>query len=104
MITILIRVLLLQVICTLVITILITVLLLQVMCTLVAIILHYFFLCSFAWMFVESLHVYRRMTDIHDVNHGPMRFYYVVGYGEHVKHFITSSDTVSMSDTISVLN
>jgi len=32
-------------------------------------------------MFVESLHIYRRMTDIRDVNHGPMRFYYIVGYG-----------------------
>jgi cadherin EGF LAG seven-pass G-type receptor 1 len=52
----------------------------KVLCTLVAISLHYFFLCSFAWMFVESLHIYRRMTDIRDVNHGPMRFYYVVGY------------------------
>jgi len=32
-------------------------------------------------MFVESLHIYRRMTDIRDVNHGPMRFYYILGYG-----------------------
>jgi len=55
--------------------------LLQVVCTLIAVILHYFFLCAFCWMFVESLHIYRRMTDIRDVNHGPMRFYYILGYG-----------------------
>ncbi len=31
-------------------------------------------------MFVESVHLYRMLTEIRDINHGPMRFYYFTGY------------------------
>lgn len=32
-------------------------------------------------MFVEGVHLYRMLTEIRDINHGPMRFYYFLGYG-----------------------
>lgn len=49
-------------------------------CTLMAIFLHYFYLSQFSWLFVESIHLYRMLTEIRDINHGPMRFYYSLGY------------------------
>jgi len=45
-----------------------------------AIFLQYFFMCIFSWMLVESIHLYRMLTEIRDINHGPMRFYYFTGY------------------------
>lgn len=36
---------------------------------------------AFAWTFVESLHVYRMLTEVRNIDTGPMRFYYVVGWG-----------------------
>ncbi|KAM9230327.1 cadherin EGF LAG seven-pass G-type receptor 1 isoform 1-T1 [Dugong dugon] len=50
-------------------------------CTVIAIILHYVHMSTFAWTFVESLHVYRMLTEARNINSGPMRFYYVVGWG-----------------------
>lgn len=49
-------------------------------CKLVAIFLHYTFQCLFTWMLIESIHLYRMLTEIRDINHGPMRFYYFLGY------------------------
>ncbi|KAJ7997631.1 hypothetical protein DPEC_G00214130 [Dallia pectoralis] len=51
------------------------------LCTMVALLLHYSYMCTFAWMFVEGLHIYRMLTDIRNVNHGHMRFYYAIGWG-----------------------
>lgn len=45
-----------------------------------AIFLHYFFMCLFSWMLVEGIHLHRMFTEIRDINHGPMRFYYFIGY------------------------
>ncbi|KAM4619207.1 cadherin EGF LAG seven-pass G-type receptor 1-like [Polymixia lowei] len=50
-------------------------------CTVVAILLHYSYMCTFAWMFVEGLHIYRMLTEIRNINHGRMRFYYAIGWG-----------------------
>uniref|UniRef100_A0A3Q3J3E4 Cadherin EGF LAG seven-pass G-type receptor 1 n=1 Tax=Monopterus albus TaxID=43700 RepID=A0A3Q3J3E4_MONAL len=50
-------------------------------CTIIAILLHYFYMCTFAWMFVEGLHIYRMLTELRDINHGHMRFYYAIGWG-----------------------
>uniref|UniRef100_A0A7N8YA50 Cadherin EGF LAG seven-pass G-type receptor 1a n=1 Tax=Mastacembelus armatus TaxID=205130 RepID=A0A7N8YA50_9TELE len=50
-------------------------------CTIIAILLHYFYMCTFAWMFVEGLHVYRMLTELRNINHGHMRFYYAIGWG-----------------------
>lgn len=53
---------------------------LQFTCKMMAIFLQYFFMCIFSWMFVEGIHLYRMLTEIRDINHGPMRFYYFLGY------------------------
>ncbi|XP_074554309.1 cadherin EGF LAG seven-pass G-type receptor 1 isoform X2 [Halichoeres trimaculatus] len=50
-------------------------------CTVIAILLQYFYLCTFAWMFVEGLHIYRMLTELRNINHGHMRFYYAIGWG-----------------------
>ncbi|XP_069580139.1 cadherin EGF LAG seven-pass G-type receptor 2 [Brachyistius frenatus] len=56
-------------------------------CTVIAILLHFFYLCSFSWLFLEGLHVYRMISELRDINYGPMRFYYLIGWG--VPAFIT---------------
>ncbi|KAM6981263.1 cadherin EGF LAG seven-pass G-type receptor 2 [Aplochiton taeniatus] len=56
-------------------------------CTIIAILLHFFYLCTFSWLFLEGLHVYRMISEVRDINYGPMRFYYLVGWG--VPAFIT---------------
>jgi len=53
----------------------------QFVCTVIAILLHYFYMCTFAWMFVEGLHIYRMLTEMRNINHGHMRFYYAMGWG-----------------------
>ncbi|XP_074482164.1 cadherin EGF LAG seven-pass G-type receptor 1 isoform X2 [Sebastes fasciatus] len=50
-------------------------------CTVIAILLHFFYMCTFAWMFVEGLHIYRMLTELRNINHGHMRFYYAMGWG-----------------------
>ncbi|XP_071960078.1 cadherin EGF LAG seven-pass G-type receptor 1-like [Antedon mediterranea] len=50
-------------------------------CTFVAITLHFTLLSVFSWMFIEFFHLYRMMTEIRNINHGQMTFYYLVGYG-----------------------
>uniref|UniRef100_H3BZ58 Cadherin EGF LAG seven-pass G-type receptor 1 n=1 Tax=Tetraodon nigroviridis TaxID=99883 RepID=H3BZ58_TETNG len=50
-------------------------------CTVIAILLHYFYMCTFAWMFVEGLHIYRMLTEMRNINHGHIRFYYAIGWG-----------------------
>ncbi|XP_031423976.1 cadherin EGF LAG seven-pass G-type receptor 2 isoform X2 [Clupea harengus] len=57
------------------------------LCTVIAILLHFFYLCAFSWLFLEGLHVYRMLTELRDINYGPMRFYYMIGWG--VPAFIT---------------
>ncbi|KAM7412298.1 hypothetical protein PAMA_021990 [Pampus argenteus] len=44
----------------------------QFLCTVVAILLHYFFMSTFAWMFVEGLHIYRMQTEQRNINFGAM--------------------------------
>nr|XP_055073359.1 cadherin EGF LAG seven-pass G-type receptor 2 [Misgurnus anguillicaudatus] len=56
-------------------------------CTLIAILLHFFWLCVFSWLFLEGLHVYRMLNELRDINYGPMRFYYLIGWG--VPAFVT---------------
>ncbi|OCT83376.1 hypothetical protein XELAEV_18025917mg [Xenopus laevis] len=53
----------------------------EFLCTVIAILLHYFFLSTFAWLFVEGLHIYRMQTEVRNVNFGPMRFYFAIGWG-----------------------
>ncbi|CAG2161702.1 unnamed protein product [Oppiella nova] len=49
-------------------------------CKMTAISLQYLFMCLFSWSCVQSIHLYRMLTEIRDINHGPMRFYYFIGY------------------------
>ncbi|XP_054168820.1 protocadherin-like wing polarity protein stan [Oppia nitens] len=49
-------------------------------CKIIAISLQYFFMSLFAWSCVQSIHLHRMLTEIRDINHGPMRFYYFIGY------------------------
>ncbi|XP_059925916.1 cadherin EGF LAG seven-pass G-type receptor 2 [Gadus macrocephalus] len=56
-------------------------------CTGIAILLHFFYLCTFSWLFLEGLHAYRMLSELRDINYGPMRFYYLIGWG--VPAFIT---------------
>ncbi|KAJ8245418.1 hypothetical protein GJAV_G00270520 [Gymnothorax javanicus] len=51
------------------------------LCSVVAMLLHYFPMCSFAWLFVEALHLHRMLTEVRDIDHSRMRFYYVMGWG-----------------------
>lgn len=55
-----------------------------------AIMLHYMFLCVFSWMFIEAIHLYRMLTEMRDINHGQMRFYYSIGYGKNFYFLIIS--------------
>ncbi|XP_068955424.1 cadherin EGF LAG seven-pass G-type receptor 1 [Petaurus breviceps papuanus] len=50
-------------------------------CTVIAILLHYFYMSTFAWLFVEGLHIYRMLTELRNIDSGHMRFYYVLGWG-----------------------
>uniref|UniRef100_A0A8C1NNH8 Cadherin, EGF LAG seven-pass G-type receptor 2 n=1 Tax=Cyprinus carpio TaxID=7962 RepID=A0A8C1NNH8_CYPCA len=59
----------------------------QFLCTVMAILLHFLWLCVFSWLFLEGLHVYRMLSELRDINYGPMRFYYLIGWG--VPAFIT---------------
>lgn len=61
----------------------------QFACTVIAILLHFLFLCTFSWALLEALHLYRALTEVRDVNAGPMRFYYMLGWG--VPAFITGT-------------
>ena len=54
---------------------------LQFLCKLLAMGLHYIWLCIFSWLLIESIHLYRMLTELRDVNHGHMSFYYSMGYG-----------------------
>ncbi|KAJ9579827.1 hypothetical protein L9F63_004533, partial [Diploptera punctata] len=50
-------------------------------CKMSAMCLHYLWLTAFMWTLVDSIHLYRMLTEMRDINHGPMRFYYTMGYG-----------------------
>uniref|UniRef100_K7FSG0 Cadherin EGF LAG seven-pass G-type receptor 2 n=1 Tax=Pelodiscus sinensis TaxID=13735 RepID=K7FSG0_PELSI len=56
-------------------------------CTVIAILLHFFYMGTFSWLLLEALHLYRMLTEVRDIDHSPMRFYYVLGWG--VPAFIT---------------
>ncbi|XP_077101784.1 cadherin EGF LAG seven-pass G-type receptor 2-like [Siphateles boraxobius] len=57
------------------------------LCTVMAILLHFSWMCVFSWLFLEALHVHRMRNELRDINFGPMRFYYLIGWG--VPAFIT---------------
>ncbi|KAB0393125.1 hypothetical protein E2I00_010871, partial [Balaenoptera physalus] len=69
----------------------------QFACTVIAILLHFLYLCTFSWALLEALHLYRALTEVRDVNAGPMRFYYMLGWG--VPAFITGTGSPILERT-----
>ncbi|OWK50438.1 Cadherin EGF LAG seven-pass G-type receptor 2 [Lonchura striata] len=53
----------------------------QLACTVVAILLQFLYLSAVGWALLEALHLYRRRSEPRHVDHGPMRFYHVLGWG-----------------------
>lgn len=53
---------------------------LEVACKMIAMGLHYLWLAAFSWTLVDAIHLHRMLTEMRDVNHGTMRFYYSLGY------------------------
>lgn len=49
-------------------------------CKLIAVFLHYFSISLFAWLLVNVVHLYRMLTELKAINHGPMKSYHIVGY------------------------
>lgn len=70
----------------------------QRICRLIAIVLHYFFCASFSWMFVEGLHMYRRLREKRNIDTGKMSFYYFMGWGKsrYVLHIEVSPYSVGI--------
>lgn len=50
-------------------------------CKMIAICLHYSWLAAFSWTTIDCIHLYRMLTEMRDINHGPMGFYFSLGYG-----------------------
>ncbi|XP_053395243.1 adhesion G protein-coupled receptor L4-like isoform X2 [Mercenaria mercenaria] len=53
----------------------------KVACAIIAGFLHYFFLSSFTWMFVEGIHILFMLVQVFDAAKSRLRYYYVIGYG-----------------------
>lgn len=62
----------------------------------VAILLHYVYMSGFAWTLVEGLHVYRMLTEVRNIDAGPMRFYHVIGWG--IPAVVTGEGGVTASE------
>ncbi|KAL4236327.1 hypothetical protein ACF0H5_004714 [Mactra antiquata] len=53
----------------------------QIACSIIAGFLHYFFLASFMWMFVEGIHILFMLVQVFDAAKSRLRYYYCIGYG-----------------------
>ena len=51
------------------------------MCTFVTMGLHYCSVATFVWISVESIHIYRMLSELRDINHGKTTFYSAFGFG-----------------------
>ena len=54
---------------------------LDVVCKLITMGLHYFSITTFLWALIDSVHIYRMLKELRDINHGKMSFYTVTGFG-----------------------
>ncbi|XP_071438988.1 latrophilin Cirl isoform X2 [Hetaerina americana] len=52
-----------------------------VVCGIVAGLLHFFFLCAFAWMFLEGFQLYVMLIEVFETEKSRMRWYYIFAYG-----------------------
>ncbi|TRY58665.1 hypothetical protein DNTS_028446 [Danionella cerebrum] len=50
-------------------------------CKIMAVLLHFFFLCAFAWMLVEGLHLYSMVIKVFGSEGSKHFYYYAIGWG-----------------------
>ncbi|XP_062855458.1 adhesion G-protein coupled receptor D1 isoform X2 [Trichomycterus rosablanca] len=50
-------------------------------CKVMAVLLHFFFLCAFAWMLVEGLHLYSMVVKVFGSEGSKHFYYYAIGWG-----------------------
>lgn len=55
----------------------------QLPCKIMAVLLHFFFLCAFAWMLVEGLHLYSMVVKVFGSEGSKHFYYYAIGWGEY---------------------
>ncbi|KAK3577482.1 hypothetical protein CHS0354_026429 [Potamilus streckersoni] len=53
----------------------------RIVCGVIAGVLHYFFLASFTWMFVEGVHILFMLVQVFDSAKSRLKYYYLLGYG-----------------------
>ncbi|XP_051176110.1 latrophilin Cirl-like isoform X3 [Leptopilina boulardi] len=53
----------------------------RILCGIVAGLLHFFFLCAFAWMFLEGFQLYVMLIEVFEAEKSRLRWYYLVAYG-----------------------
>ncbi|XP_076659131.1 latrophilin Cirl isoform X2 [Halictus rubicundus] len=53
----------------------------RIVCGIVAGLLHFFFLCAFAWMFLEGFQLYVMLIEVFEAEKSRLRWYYLVAYG-----------------------
>ncbi|XP_059469822.1 latrophilin Cirl-like isoform X3 [Neocloeon triangulifer] len=63
----------------------------QIMCGVVAGLLHYFFLCAFAWMFLEGYQLYVMLVEVFEAEKPRIKWYYIIGYGAPLIIVVVSS-------------
>ena len=49
-------------------------------CSLISILLHYFFLASFAWMFLEGYQIYELLVKVFETSNNSQAMHYMIGY------------------------
>ncbi|XP_075219234.1 latrophilin Cirl-like isoform X6 [Lycorma delicatula] len=52
-----------------------------VLCSVIAGLLHFFFLCAFAWMFLEGFQLYVMLIEVFEAEKSRIRWYYLFAYG-----------------------
>ncbi|XP_043281212.1 latrophilin Cirl-like isoform X3 [Venturia canescens] len=53
----------------------------RIVCGIIAGLLHFFFLCAFAWMFLEGFQLYVMLIEVFEAEKSRLRWYYLVAYG-----------------------
>jgi cadherin EGF LAG seven-pass G-type receptor 1 len=51
------------------------------LCTFTTMALHYASVATYVWIAVESIHIYRMLSELRDINHGKTTFYSAAGFG-----------------------
>ncbi|XP_014249876.1 latrophilin Cirl-like isoform X3 [Cimex lectularius] len=52
-----------------------------ILCGIIAGLLHFFFLCAFAWMFLEGFQLYVMLIEVFEAEKSRLRWYYLFAYG-----------------------